>query len=214
MLYRRIAWGLAILLFMALVAWWFFLDPGWNVGYASPGKRLFVVLATFLVISLIPATMLALMVALVPRKGRPYGARLGQRLPWCLIVWFGLMGATYALPRFNEWQDEGFCRLIGAGIDDVSVPADLQCEAVHEGHFHAGGYALVRTGARQAEVSPKGEISEFTITWTTTCAYELVKESEAGTRRQVKIVDMRKDWYDCVIGDSTTCALIRVSIDR
>lgn len=213
MLHRRIAWSLAVLLFIGLLVWWFFLDPGWQVRYVEPGKRVFVLTFTFMTMTLVVPAVLAFLLALIPWPRRTYMQRVGGRLPWCLSVWLGLMAMTYARPRLMDWRTDSYCQLIAAGVQDVAVPADLDCAHLHQGRFRFNDYTLIRSGATQEEVSDAGARTLFALTWNGSCEYCLKKEGEEQSRNTVRVIALGPTWYDCVIGDSTTCALIRVQVE-
>lgn len=212
MLHRRVAWSLTLLLLLGLLAWWFFLDPGWQVEYTAPVKRLLVLTFTFTTMTLFVPVVLALLLALIPWPRKSYLQRLGGRLPWCLCVWFALMALTYARPRFTTWKNEGYCQLIAAGVQDVVIPR-IDCGHLHEGRFRFNDYQLIRAGDRQEEVSPTGERSTFALSWLGPCEYQLEKEGPDRTRNTVRVIVVGPAWYDSVIGDSSACALIRVQVE-
>lgn len=211
MLHRRIAWSLTVLLFIVLLVWWFFLDPGWEVRYANYAKRVFVLAFTFMSMTLVAPIVVALLLALIPRPKVAYIRRVGGRLPWCLSVWFGLMALTYAWPRMHDWKEDGICTLIAAGLHDVVRPDGVDCSTVHEGRFRTGPYTIIRSKDRQDEFSPDGKHSSFSLLWTGECSYELLKEDEGSKQLRVNILAVREDGYDCVIGDSANCAIVRLT---
>lgn len=214
MLHRRIAWTLAILLFVGLLVWWFVLDPGWQVRYVSVGKRVFVLAFTFMTIALVLPAVVAFLLAVIPRPRVPYLQRLGGRLPWCFTAWFMLMGLTYALPRSTEWKKKGYVQLMAAGLQDVVVPYGIPCERVHDGRFSGDQYSFERIGEHQTERRSDGTVSKYQVRWNSSCEYLLVNEDQKEPPRLVKVVAVGPDWYDCVLGDSTTSSLIRLHIDR
>ncbi len=188
------------LCFLMLVVVWLS-ETGHLPGGYNKTPRPFAV-GVMLVISMVlgvGGVALTLLLALTPRKRRPYWQRFVRRLPFGLLITmsFALIGSTNGV---YTWHRHGFAQGTEKDLERRNIPPAEECARVHDGSFSSYGVRFVRKGDRQAQFDlGTNAVEEYRVDWLDPCTYRLTRVMDQEVAMTVHITHVHADGgYRCM----------------
>lgn len=83
-------------------------------------------------------------------------------------------------------------------FEEIQIPINLDCSAIHDGKFESDKLIIERKGNRQVETNKRwGSEEAYNVEWVSDCEYILTRVDDPETKVRVKVVAVTAEGYSC-----------------